>query len=580
MSTTNIGFLSPAILDERLKREKDYWLEKLSGGIVAAGLPLDYRRPEIFSDEKHSTSLVIDEETQGKLLTICEHKELLVFAALVTALKICLYKYTGIEAVTVGSTIHERYKELALLNKVLVLQDRVDGAMTGKQLLLNVKRTLSEAYSNQKYPFQRLLELLPVESADSYEKLFNVSAIMTNFNNRENIARLQSDINLIFSMGDGSVTGVIESNSNLFAKETVEIFGVHFNEILRQLLTHPDRHISEFGLLSADKKWEFITDFNNTSSNYPLSSCIHHLFEAQVQRTPSALAARLASPSPSALASLTFAQLDERANQLSHYLIDSGIRPHSVVALLLDHSCETLIAILGVLKAGCAYLPLDPAHPPARMAFALADAEAALLITTHSLQERLSAGIAAHLPTLSASEGMQSASRHPESESTSASTPPSVSSSMPPVLSLDTDWHRCASLPAVRPSLPPLTSSAAAYLIYTSGSTGVPKGVVIEHSSLINYICWAQSVYFDEGEQADCALYSSLAFDLTVTSLFLPLVSGHTVWLYPQQDAAPSLLEVMADNRTHLLKLTPSHLSLIRDADNRNSVIRRLIVGG
>src|SRR5262249_50709200 len=161
--------------------------------------------------------------------------------------------------------------------------------------------------------------------------------------------------------------------------------------------------------------------------------------------------------------------------------------------------------------AGCAYLPLDPSHPPARMAFALADAEAALLITTRSLFERLGAGIAAHL-----SSGNGSA--------------PSVSS-LPPVLALDTDWQRCAALPITASSLPSLSSSGAAYLIYTSGSTGIPKGVVIEHSSLVNYICWAQSVYLAEGAPGDCALYSSLAFDLTVTSLFLPLVTGHTLHL-------------------------------------------------
>ncbi len=539
-----MSLLSPAILDERLKREKTYWLEKLSGGITAAGLPLDYRRPETFSSEKHSTILLIDQETQPKLLTICEHKELLVFAVLVTAVKICLHKYTGIEAISVGATIHERYKELSSLNKVLVLHDLVDGEMTGRQLLLNVKRTLSEAYSNQKYPFNRLRELLPAGSGDSYESLFNVTAIMTNFNNRENIAELKSDINLIFAMEDGSVTGVIESNSSLFAKESVQIFGEHLNEVLSQLVNFPDRRISEFRLLSAAKQRQLIADFNDTKAEYPHTGCMQQLFEAQVRRSPDAVAVR------SAAASLTFAELDQRANQLAHLLVELGVGRQAVVGLLLDHSCETLVAILGVLKAGCAYLPLDPSHPPARLAFALGDAAAALLITTQSLEERLGSGLAAHLPA------------------------------MPSVFLVDHDWQRCATQPTTAPALAPLSSSSAAYLIYTSGSTGVPKGVVIEHGSLVNYISWAQSVYVPAGAAADCALYSSLAFDLTVTSVFLPLVSGHTVHLYPPQEEGPALLAVLEENRCAVLKLTPSHLELIRERDNRDSRIRCLIVGG
>jgi amino acid adenylation domain-containing protein/non-ribosomal peptide synthase protein (TIGR01720 family) len=363
-------------------------------------------------------------------------------------------------------------------------------------------------------------------------------------------------------------------DSRRYDAKTITRMMEHLQALLQSIAEQPSAPLTQLSLLTEAERRHLLLDWNHTAAPFPLASCIHHLFEAQAQRSPHAIAAHLSStahsPAHSALTSLTFVQLDERANQLSHFLLDSGIGPHSVVALLLDHSCETLIAILGVLKAGCAYLPLDPSHPPARMAFALADAQAALLITTHSLHERLGANIAAHLPTLHAADD--------------APSPSTSMSALPPVLSLDTEWQRCASLSIVAPAIPPLSSASAAYLIYTSGSTGVPKGVVIEHASLVNYICWAQSVYLADSPNgdtsADCAFYSSLAFDLTVTSLFLPLVSGHTIHLYPQHDAAPSLLEVMADNRVHLLKLTPSHLSLIRDLDNRNSHIRRLIVGG
>jgi amino acid adenylation domain-containing protein len=321
-----------------------------------------------------------------------------------------------------------------------------------------------------------------------------------------------------------------------YSAETIRRMMGHLEVLLQGIVERPEAPLAELPLLTPAEREQILVAWNETTAEYPLSSCIQQLFEAQVHRSPAAVAVRSAS------ASLTFAELEARANQLAHYLLESGIHLQSVVALLLDHSCETLIAILGVLKAGCAYLPLDPSHPAARMAFALADAEAALLITTQSLQARLAAG----LPT------------------------------SPAVFAMDRDWERCAAQPATAPSLPSLSSSAAAYLIYTSGSTGIPKGVVIEHASLVNYICWAQSVY----PTADCALYSSLAFDLTVTSLFLPLVSGNTLHLYPPPETGPALLEVLADNRCEVLKLTPSHLALIRDRDNRQSVIRCLIVGG
>ena len=557
MSVTNIGLLSPAILDERLKREKDYWLEKLSGSIVAPGLPLDYPRPEAFSNEKHSTFLLIDQETQDKLRTICERKELLVFAVLVTALKICLYKYTGMEDVTIGTTIHERYKEVASLNKVLVLRDRVRGAMTVMKLLLDVKRTLSEAYSNQKYPYQRLLELLDAESSNSHEPLFNVAILMTNFNNREHLSQLKSDINLLFSMEENGITGVIESNSKLFALETVEIFGEHFKEVLRQLLNRPETPISELGLLSAAKKREFITEFNNSKSDFPLSRCLHQLFEAQARRSPDALALSCSASS----SMLSYAELDLRSNQLAHYLRRSAVTTGSVVALLLDHSTETLVAILGVLKAGAAYLPLDAAHPPARLAFALSDANAALVLTQQALMERLSPALTAHLP---------------------------ADTALPPIFSLDTEWEKCAALPTDNPSSSEQSSeqssASLAYLIYTSGSTGQPKAVMIQHRSLVNYICWAKEVYLPEGEdsaeESSFALYSSLAFDLTVTSLFVPLVSGQTLSIYPKQGPESPLLSVLEENRTVVLKLTPSHLSLLKELDNRHSRIKRLIVGG
>jgi iturin family lipopeptide synthetase A len=588
---------------EALDKQLNYWREQLSGVPAVLELPTDRPRPAVQTFHGKTHSHTMSKPLSEALRELSRQHETTLFMTLLAALNILLSRYSGQDDIVVGTTIANRNRLeterlIGFFVNTLVLRTDLSGDPTFIELLQRVREVSLGAYAHQDLPFEKLVEELQPERDLSRSPLTQI--VFTLQNAPIGVLELPglsldfieaksptSKFDIVVDVQDieQSLFVEIQYNTDLFDESTIQRMMEHLETLLQSIAEQPSAPLAQLSLLTEAERRHLLLDWNHTAAPFPLSSCIHHLFEAQAQRSPHAIAAHLSSPSHSpahsALTSLTFVQLDERANQLSHFLLDSGIGPQSVVALLLDHSCETLIAILGVLKAGCAYLPLDPSHPPARMAFALADAQAALLITTHSLHARLGAAIIAHLPTQSAGEGPHSGGEHSGNGSApSPSTPTLAPRTLPPVLSLDTDWQRCASLPIVAPAIPPLPSASAAYLIYTSGSTGVPKGVVIEHASLVNYICWAQSVYLHEGQPSDCALYSSLAFDLTVTSLFLPLVSGHTIHLYPQHDAAPSLLEVMADNRVHLLKLTPSHLSLIRDLDNHSSHIRRLIVGG
>ena len=548
---------------EVLEQQMSYWREQLTGAPPVLELPADHPRPAVqtFTGAHHSFSL--SPELSEQLQQLSRREGVTLFMTLLAAFKALLYRYTQQTDILVGSPIagrnrSETEKLIGFFVNTLVLRTRVAGDESFSQLLQQVREVCLGAYAHQDVPFEKLVEELEPERSLSHTPLFQVMFMLQNapieslelpelqlsmLTDTEVLAKF--DLSLAMQEVDGVIGGTLVYNSDLFEPATINRMSAHLQSLLAAVVSDSQQPLSQLRLPGEAERRQLLVEWNETTAAYPLSSCIHHLFEAQVRRSPDAVAARSAS------ASLTFAELDARANQLAHYLLESGIAPQSVIALLLDHSCETLIAILGVLKAGCAYLPLDPSHSPAGMAFALTDAQAALLITTLSLSERLGDSIAAHLPT-----------------------------SLPPVLSVDSDWQRCAALPATSPSLPSLSSSTAAYLIYTSGSTGVPKGVVIEHSSLVNYICWAQSVYLTEGAPGACALYSSLAFDLTVTSIFLPLVTGNTVHLYPQQDAAPALLDVMEDNRCQVLKLTPSHLALILERDNHQSQIRSLIVGG
>src|ERR1051325_7371182 len=175
MSGTNVKFL-----DEKLEKEKAYWEEKLSNPPASCGIPLDFRRANVFTGEKSEIDFSIDPDLQVKLLAVCEGSELLVFTVALTAVKICLYKYTRDDDVIVGTTIHERYGKIASINKVLALRDRINGEITSRQFLLNVKQTINEAFIHQKYPFERILDLLKIDVPVNRAPLFDVVVLLEN----------------------------------------------------------------------------------------------------------------------------------------------------------------------------------------------------------------------------------------------------------------------------------------------------------------------------------------------------------------------------------------------------------------
>jgi amino acid adenylation domain-containing protein len=530
MSSTNLGFL-----DAKLEHEREYWLEKLSGDLVAAGVPLDFERPIVSSGEKEAVSSRLREDTASRLFAISGGSELLIFTVLVTAIKICLHKYTGLEDIVVGTPIHEQHRDAASLNRVLALRSRVGGAMPVKQLLSEVKRTLAEAYANQKYPFERILDLLNIETRGNRAPLFNVALVLEGINERENLSHLKHDLTVLCSIAKDEVSLKYEYDPRLFKRATVEVFREHCEAILRSMLDAPELTVSQLELLSAERKRAFIVDFNDTRADYPGEQLISRLFEEQVARDPARTAVT------DAARSLSFRELNERANRLANYLRRAGAGRGALVGICLEHSPEALAAILAVLKAGAAYVPLDPAHPRSRLNFMLADAGAQVLLTRRQLAEGLAA------------DALN-------------------------VIALDADEDAIARESAE--NLTPLATAAdLAYVIYTSGSTGEPKGVMIQHAALVNYIRWAADVYLGRDELA-FPLYSSLAFDLTVTSIFLPLVTGNEIVVYRDHERDMPLSGVLEDRRRGILKLTPSHLSLLKESDGHRFQAKCLIVGG
>lgn len=521
-------------LDNKLSKEREYWLQQLSGDLHLSGLPLDCRRSEETQITIDEVSFSLDAKVENRLREICQNKETLAFAVFVTALTITLHKYTGHEDIIVGTVIHEQHGDVASLNKVLALRTKVQDSASIRQVLENVRQTLSDAYSNQRYPFNRILELLQIEHPVHRAPLFSVMVMLESINNKRNAEHLKHDVTLLLSRDEEGTRGLVQYNSSLFKKATIELFISHYVKVLSDVIATPDAKVAEQAFLSEEKKNEIIYGFNQTQRDYPKSSTIHELFEQQAARTPERVAVAFADQK------LTYQQLNCRANQLAHHLKQSGVEAGTLVGIYTEHSLETIVGILGILKAGAAFVPIDPAHPKARCAFLIEDGQIQLVLTQKRLAKQLPESNAAKFYLDSKNNSLE---------------------------------HESEQNPAVG------NAADLAYVIYTSGSTGRPKGVKIAHTSLINYITWAKEVYVGE-EAVDFPLYSSLAFDLTITSVFTPLLTGNRIVIYHWKDKEPPLMEILGDNQVDILKLTPSHLSMIKDRDNRATRVRKLIVGG
>ncbi len=512
------------------EQDQTYWLQKLSGDLIATSLPLDHHRPLHTVTNKERLTFHLDPETEARLQKLTGNDESLLFVTFIMAFNVCLFKYTGNDDIITGTTTYYS----ASMNRLLALRTRITPDLTVKQLLLDIKDTLAEAYAHQKFSFERLIELLNVEHLPHRMPLFDLMVVLENTDNADYVKRLKNDLTVSLAIKDG-ITAAIDYNPELFRPESIEVLAQHLQEILRAASESPEQTISQLEILAASRRQELVVDYNNTASDYPEHKTIDQLFAEQVEKTPAHIALEFQNES------LTYRELDWRANQLANWLRARGIKPGVPVGIYLEHSMETIVALLGVLKAGGFYVPFDTAHPRARLDFMLADTATPIVLTQERLRDKLPASDAE-------------------------------------IVAIDSIWPEIASENVTAP-ISEATPDDLAYVIYTSGSTGEPKGVEIRHRSLVNYIWWAKSQYVRD-ETLAFALYSSLAFDLTVTSIYTPLITGNRIVIYREDGGGSAIEEILKDNKVGVLKLTPSHLALVKIRDNSSSRIKRLIVGG
>ena len=400
---------------------------------------------------------------------------------------------------------------------------RVDlqGQPTGREVLRQVSQACKEAPSaviepHQTLPFQAMFiyrteqERGSRRNEDGARGQLDLGAVMNGL-----VARV--DLSLLVDERDNGLFASLLYNPDLFEAATVRRMAGHFETLLAGMVANPTQPISESPLLTEAEREQLLVGWNDTEMDYPKDSCYHQLFEAQVRRTPDAVAVVFGKQS------LTYRELNARSNQLAHYLQELGVGPEVLVGICVKRDLSMVVGLLGILKAGGAYVPLDPAYPKQRIAFMLKDAKVSVLLT----QEQL-------VPDLLKVDAAQKAQ----------------------LVCLDADWGAIARNSAENPICLSKPTNLA-YVLYTSGSTGRPKGVAIEHHSPGALLDWAQGV-FTPDSLAGVLASTSICFDLSVFELFLPLSSGGTVILAENALHLPSL---PAKNKVTLINTVPSAIT-------------------
>jgi len=536
---------------EVLDRQVGYWKERLAGAPALLELPTDRPRPAVQSYRGARELFDLPRALLDRLQALGRGEGATLYMVLLGAFQLLLSKYSGSEDIVVGSPIAGRTRReleelIGFFANTLVLRTDLSADPTFRELLGRVREGTLGAYEHQEVPFERLVAELQPERSLSHSPLFQVMFTLQNIEGGgAGLAGLQMegvagegettkfDLALTALPHDGGLHGTLEYSTDLFDPSTVRRMAGHLERVLEQVSADADVPISELDLLSAEEREQVVDAWNRTAAEVPADRCIHELFEAQAARTPGAVAVVFEEES------LTYAELNARANRLARYLRGRGVGPEVRVGVLMERSLEMVAALLAVLKAGGAYVPLDPAYPAERLAFMLADSATRVLLTQEKLR-----GLLAVEP------GVQVVVEEEVRAEIAAGSAENVRSRAAP--------------------------RNLAYLIYTSGSTGIPKGVAIEHESAVAMLAWAWSVFSDE-ELSGMLASTSLSFDMSVFELFTPLTRGGRVIVV---ENALGLPHSAAADQVRLLDTVPSAAAALLRSGGIPSGVKTVSLGG
>jgi len=509
-------WLQGKVLDAQLS----YWKRQLTGAPAVLEMPADRPRPSVQTYRGAQQAFALPRSLTEALKRLSQQEECTLFMMLLAAFKALVYRYTGHEDIVVGSPIANRTRAeieglIGFFVNTLVLRTDLGGNPSFRELLGRVREVALGAYAHQDLPFEKLVEELQPERDMSRNPLFQIMFVFQNapmaplelwgltlsmLEFARGVARVDLEFHL-WEVPEG-LDGFVLYNTDLFEAGTIARMLSHFQTLLEDIVADPERRILDSQLLTDAERHQLLVEWNDTETEYPQDKCIHELFEAQVERTLDAVAVVFKDQQ------LTYRELNRRANQLAHHLQALDVGPDVPVAISMKRSLDMAVGVLGILKAGGVYIPLDPTYPQERLAFMLQDAQSPVLLTQHQLLD--------NLPEYK---------RH--------------------IVCLDTGWQTIEHMPQVTPPRV-VTPDNLAYIIYTSGSTGRPKGVAMRHRPLTNLMHW-QGHATALSQPARTLQFASLSFDASCHEVFFTWSSGGTLVLISEdtQRDAVALLKVL-----------------------------------
>ena len=538
-----------------LSEQVDYWTRQLDGAPALLELSTDRPRPATQQYRGRTVRFELSSVLLTQLAAVSRGESTTLFMTLFSGFVALLARYSGQDDINVGTPIANRQRVeleplIGFFVNTLVLRTRFTESMSFGELLQQVKETALSAYAHQDVPFEYLVEALQPERSLSHSPLFQVMFVLQNTgqqaltlpgvtvtaveNERESA---KFDLSMILEESATGINGWLEYDTDLFDLETIERLIRHYQVLLSRMVDALDTSVMRVPLLSESERRQIVFDWNQTQRDYPHNVCVHQCIAQQSLRTPDAVAVIYEDMV------LTYGELDGRSNQLARYLLAQGVQVEDRIGLCMERSLEMIVGLLGILKAGAAYVPIDPEYPKSRIDLLLDESNACLLLTQSSLIDRINSNYLTQF-----------------------------------ILLDNSIWYTEASL--LEFSTVKVFAGNLAYVIYTSGSTGLPKGVTVTHKS-INRLAFNAN-YLDISEGISILQAASASFDAAVFEIWVPLLRGGSCILYPERfPTTEKVKELVVRHKITTLFLTTGLFNLLVDELNEPIVgLRNLLTGG